>query len=204
MVCEECVDELAALAGIDERASPLNSSRSNDIEDIFARYVDSVYRFLYSRVGNREDAEDLTSETFLAAARHLDTRRSEASIARWLFTVARTRLADHWRRHYRKGAAIPFDELHMEIMPHDLDPVPSEETDQLVTEILHALPERYRRVLELRFLRGYSVNETAQELAMTPENAKVLQHRALARADKLVLADQILGSGLSTLMENKP
>jgi RNA polymerase sigma-70 factor (ECF subfamily) len=92
----------------------------------------------------------------------------------------------------------------MEIMPHDLDPVPSEETDQLVTEILHALPERYRRVLELRFLRGYSVNETAQELAMTPENAKVLQHRALARADKLVLADQILGSGLSTLMENKP
>jgi RNA polymerase sigma-70 factor (ECF subfamily) len=48
--------------------------------------------------------------------------------------------------------------------------------------VLERLPERYRRVLELRFLYGYSIRETALELGITPENVKVIQHRALAKA----------------------
>lgn len=51
-----------------------------------------------------------------------------------------------------------------------------------MAEILDALPERYRQVLQLRFLNGLSVRETAQALGITSGNVKVLQHRALARA----------------------
>jgi RNA polymerase sigma-70 factor (ECF subfamily) len=91
----------------------------------------------------------------------------------------------------------------MEIMPMGPEPMPSDETDLLVAEILRALPERYSRVLELRFLRGYSVSETAQELDVTPENAKVLQHRALARADRIFMVEQLSGRQSTTAMDDE-
>ena len=49
-------------------------------------------------------------------------------------------------------------------------------------EVLGRLPDRHRRVLELRFLYGYSIHEKAQKMGITPENAKVIQHRALGKA----------------------
>jgi RNA polymerase sigma factor (sigma-70 family) len=157
-----------------------------DLEDVFSRFLDPVYRFLYSRLGNKEDAEDLTSEVFLKAARQLDSGRPEASMAQWLFTVARTVLADHWRRYYRGGASVPLeDERVGEIPGKSQTPELSDESAKLLSNVMDALPERYRTVLELRFLRGYSIQETAQEIGVTPENAKVIQHRALAKAAQL-------------------
>ena len=158
-------------------------SDPSELEEIFNRYVDPVHRFLYVRLGNREDAEDLTSEVFLKAARLLDRRRSEASIAQWLFTVARTVLADHWRRYYRGGATVPLEDWNSVDTNDVVEDRSGEGTkDRLVQEVLGGLPDRYRRVLELRFLRGYTIEETAKELEISPENAKVIQHRALAKA----------------------
>ena len=159
------------------------SSQDGDLERVFATYLDSVFRFLYNRVGNREDAEDLTSQVFLKASSRLDSGRTEASVASWLFTVARTVLADHWRHYYRAPAPL---ELNDEIVVHraqaELPSVESSGSEQIVQAILQALPARYRRVLELRFLEGCSVEEAAKEMNVTPGNLKVLQHRALARA----------------------
>src|SRR4051794_4359481 len=96
---------------------PAERHRSQDFEEIFSRYADPIYRYLYGHVGNREDAEDLTSDVFLKAAKQLDRQRSEASIASWLFTVARTSLADHWRRYYQRAALFPPVSLDMEALP---------------------------------------------------------------------------------------
>lgn len=161
---------------------------ASDLDDVIARYLDPVYTFLYRRVGNREDAEDLTSEVFLRATRQLDTTRSEPSLARWLFTVARTVLADHWRRYYRAGAVLPFDEGMEARAEVPLERSSSEATRRTIETVLTALPERQRQVLELRFLRGLSIQETAREMGVTPGNAKVIQHRALAEAVRLVEA----------------
>jgi len=74
----------------------------------------------------------------------------------------------------------------MENLPaSEAGPETPSHSDQVVAALLDALPERYRRVLELRFLKGYSVQETANEMAITPENVKVIQHRALAKAVQL-------------------
>ena len=155
-----------------------------DLEQVFDRFVEPVHRFLYSRVGNREDAEDLTSEVFLKAARLLDRKRPEASVAQWLFTVARTVLADHWRRYYRDGPRELFDEQQVmdRTEPGRPSTGTSQESARLVRDVLKGLAERPRQVLELRFLRGYTVQETADELGITAGNVKVIQHRALARA----------------------
>jgi RNA polymerase sigma-70 factor (ECF subfamily) len=162
-----------------------------DLEQVFAKYVDPIHRFLYSRVGNREDAEDLTSEVFLKATRLLDRQRPEASVATWLFTVARTVLADHWRRYYRGGASVELDETRVEDIPEkSQSSEPSEANLKLVEKVLGGLSDRYRQVLELRFLKGYSIQETADEMGITPENVKVIQHRALAKAVQVVEGPQ--------------
>ena len=160
------------------------------LEEVFDRYAQRIYRFFYGHVGNREDAEDLTSEAFVKAAKELDVNRPESSVRSWIFTVARTILADYWRRYYRYGSLRPFDnDLALPALPELGANGSSLEAEHRVAEILTALPERYRKVLQLRFLSGMTVRETAQEMEITPENVKVLQHRALGRAVALTAAE---------------
>jgi RNA polymerase sigma factor (sigma-70 family) len=164
----------------------LAPSQDDDLERIFTLFLDPVHRFIYTRVGNREDAEDLTSQIFLKASTQLDSSRTEASVASWLFTVARTVLADHWRRYYR--APVPL-ELNDNLAAHPTETetgsASTAGSERVVQAVLQALPPRYQRVLELRFLEGYSIDEAAEEMNVTPGNLKVLQHRALARAAAL-------------------
>lgn len=156
-----------------------------DLEQVYAEYLDPIYRFLYTRVGNREDAEDLTSQVFLKAFRQLDVARADRSIASWLFTVARTVLADHWREAYRYGPLVELNETLAERTDEQSHPDDDEEVRR-VNGVLAHLPVRHREVLELRFLRGYTVEETARALGITAANVKVIQHRALARAAALM------------------
>src|SRR5438876_11928220 len=81
-----------------------------EFQRFYAEKFESIYRYVYSKVGNREEAEDLTSEIFLKAARRIDQQRSPQSMHYWLFLIARTTLADYWRAYYRKPKAS-LDEL---------------------------------------------------------------------------------------------
>lgn len=162
---------------------PTQPCATADLEAVYVRHVESIYWFLYRRVGNCEDAEELTGKVFLKASQELDLSRSDASIAAWLFAVARTVLADHWLTYYRSGSGLPFDDL-LEYPDTNSETLTLQHStsEHRVAAILHSLNPQQRRVLELRFLRGCSVQETAEALGITPGNVKVLQCRALARA----------------------
>jgi RNA polymerase sigma-70 factor (ECF subfamily) len=141
--------------------------------------VTAIYQYLYSRVGNRPDAEDLTAQVFMKAIQGMRRDVSVGELRSWLYRVAQTTLADHWRQYY----AEDLTELEDEVAPLP----PGRENPEAIGRIeglLATLPDSYRRVLELRFLRGYSVRETAHELGLTETNVKVLQFRALNRAGR--------------------
>jgi RNA polymerase sigma-70 factor (ECF subfamily) len=146
-----------------------------------------IYRFVFSKVGNREEAEDLTSQIFMKAVRGVDTERGAQSMQKWLFQVARTTIADYWRIHYRISTSS-LDQL-LEIGwegPADEEPVASSSTPtELVHRILQTLPEHYREVLTCRFLLNLSIRDTANRMCLTEANVKVLQFRALKRAADL-------------------
>ena len=134
---------------------PIPPGPTATFEQVYSQFLGPIYRFFYARLGNREDAEDLTSETFLKAARQLDSSRSQATIASWLFTVARTVLADHWRIYYRHGAVLPVDEFQVDLVAGTETPtVEGSETEHRVAGILRLLPPRSRSVLEFRLLGG--------------------------------------------------
>ncbi len=163
--------------------SEVKSSRAGDQEEVFQRFLDPVYRVIYRQVGNQQDAEDLTSEVFLSATGKLDATRPDNEIGRWLFTVTRRVIADHWRRHYKLPPRVDIDQIQLaEIVPIDAGRVSRETKSSFLQQLLEGLTERQRSVLELRFLHGYSLEETAAELSITIQNVKIIQHRALAKA----------------------
>jgi RNA polymerase sigma-70 factor, ECF subfamily len=150
-------------------------------EEVYREHVGPVYRYCYARTGNRADAEDIAAQVFLRALPRLRLRASLGEIRSYLMATARSVLAEHWTLHYGADVGLLDDDVATPEPP----PERSEAEDAGVSRaarVLAALPEHYRRVLELRFLRGYSVRETAGEMGITVTNAKVLQHRALRRA----------------------
>src|SRR5260370_33885921 len=72
-----------------------------DFQTFYQENVTLIYRFVLSKVGNREEAEDLTSQVFLKAVRGMNPERGPYSRQKWLYQVARTTIADYWRGHYR-------------------------------------------------------------------------------------------------------
>lgn len=163
-----------------------------DSERLRSLYEDNlhvIYRFIYSKVGNREEAEDLTSQVFIKAVRGIDSARGSASIQSWLFQVARTTIADHWRSFYQLRAHSLDDLLEAGWEgPAESQPVAASATPQdRVRRLLEQLPEHYRDVLTYRFLLNLSIKETAARMGLSEANVKVLQFRALKKAGRLEL-----------------
>ena len=144
----------------------------------FQENAAKIYRFIYAKVGNREAAEDLTSEVFLKATRWLAQDRSADSIRAWLYTVARSTIADYWREQ-SQHPAVPLEDPDAVLYCGRDAPEEVRRTRERAWRILEALPEREREVLRLRFLHGYTAGEIGQALGLTPGNVRVLQLRAL-------------------------
>ncbi|MGW4400359.1 RNA polymerase sigma factor [Amycolatopsis nivea] len=153
-----------------------------DWEAVYRDNVDRVFRLMFSKVGNRPDAEDLTTEVFLTALRPLRVSASVGEVRAYLLATARTVLAGHWRRTL--GREITALDEERDIAAFEADTVDPGVLAR-AEAILAQLPERYGRILRLRFLQACSLKEAAAELGTTVGNAKVLQHRALRQAAQL-------------------
>lgn len=158
-----------------------------EFQTFYQENLNLIYRYIYSKVGNREEAEDLTSQTFIKAVRGVDHARGPQSMQKWLFQVARTTIADYWRAYYRVSVSSLEELLDAgwEGPIEEEPPIPSTTPSERVHRILGALPEHYREVLTCRFLLNLSIKETALRMGLTEANVKVLQFRALKRAADL-------------------
>ncbi len=169
---------------------PQASPNTQDLPAFYQENLTRIYQFVYVQVKNREVAEDLTSQVFLKAVRHLDSQRSSQSVRSWLLQVARTTVIDYWRTVKR----TPTDSLDLlleagwEIPNKDATFGTNNNPAERVQRILQQLPERYREVLTYRFLLRYTVSEAAQIMGVTEANVKTLQFRALNRAATLETA----------------
>jgi RNA polymerase sigma-70 factor (ECF subfamily) len=155
-----------------------SDDRYPDWEAVYRDNATWVYRTIFARVGNQADAEDLTAEVFLAALKPLRMSATKAEVRAYLRATARTVLAAHWRETLGREItsiddrtlAAPDSEEAISTAPHR------------VAQVLEMLPEHYRKILDLRFLQGRSIKDSAVALGVSVANAKVLQHRALRLA----------------------
>lgn len=148
---------------------------------IYSAFVQRIYGFVFSHVGNREDAEDITSQVFIKAYKGLGKFEARGSLDGWLFQVARSAIADFWRERY-KLASVPLSDSWDVALPAATSDYGQATREERVRQLLAALPANYRDVLAQRFLMRASIRDTARALGVSEANARVLQFRALRKA----------------------
>jgi RNA polymerase sigma-70 factor (TIGR02952 family) len=171
----------------------VRAAQSGDAEAfgrLYDRYVGLVYRYAYHRLGDRPQAEDVTSETFLRALRRIGTLQYQGrDIGAWFVTIARNLVLDH-----RKSGRARLEVATAELPEHDAGDRPEA---AVLTRIANASlldcvrqlnPEQQECVV-LRFFNGMSVAETAEIMDKNEGAIKALQHRAIRRLATLLPED---------------
>ena len=153
--------------------------------DIALDELELVYAFIYARVGNRADAEDLTQQVALKAIPRLRQGSPASAIRGYLFATARSVLGAFWSTRLGLSEAELREDLALAVPTQPA----AEAGVETVQQILAQLSDNYRRVLELRFLHGYSLKEVAAEMKSTVGAIKVMQLRALRAAARIGLPE---------------
>jgi RNA polymerase sigma factor (sigma-70 family) len=145
---------------------------------LYRRYLDPVYRYFYARVGSPAEAEDLTSQVFLAAFESLANYRSQGRFPAWLFSIARRKIADHYRG---RRPQVPLD-LAANLASPSNDPLAQtlqvEELESLQKH-LALLAEDDRELLRLRFAARLNFTEIAAVLGRGESSVKMALYRLL-------------------------
>ena len=137
----------------------------------YERYAVELLGYIRQQTGGHIDAEDILSRVFLEAIRY-EAGLNDAPRP-WLYLVARSRVTD-WRRHEGRHATLPLDE-------YAVSGIEDAVIDRLWIQSLFAgLKPRYRDILQLRYIYGYSIDESADRLGISPFAVKALTHRACA------------------------
>mgnify|MGYP000720913593 FL=1 len=178
----------------------INSGQTDKFHDLVKRYEQKLYNFSLRMCRDHSDAEDMIQETFLNVFRYLKDFRYETKFKNWLYKVA----ASTCIKKRRKSKFAPEKELSLDdflpanesevpdhvpdwaLMP--LDKLLNQELSSTINQEILSLPKKYRLVIVLRDIEGFSTAETAQILNLSPSNVKVRLHRA-----RLYLRDKLKG-----------
>ncbi len=154
---------------------------------LYDRHVKSVYRYLYSKVGSSTDAEDLTSQVFLAAVESLHRYPSGVGFRAWLFGIARRKTADYYRKRRRH---VLLDDLEMLPAPSEtlLAQVARGQSLRALAHIIARISEEEQELLRLRFGGELSFTEISGLLGMKESAVKMRLYRLIERLQKAMEA----------------
>ena len=165
-------DDTSALVAA-ARAEPAAFGR------LYDRYVQPIYRYIYSRVGSTHEAEDITSQTFVKAYESLKGYRERGLFSAWLFRIAQSKLNDHFRRSRREvGLEAAGEILEREDALGVL--IRAEELSRMRSIIAH-LDEEQQELIRLRYVAELSFAEIADLLGRREDAVKKSVYRLLAR-----------------------
>jgi RNA polymerase sigma-70 factor (ECF subfamily) len=156
------------------------------LAEIYDRYAEPIYRYLYRYVGNAAQAEDLTSEVFVRLLQVLDTSRAPRDrLQGWLYRVAHNLAMDWFRRQGKQATQALEEDLAAAGQPLSIQVEEREARQRLRMAIRQLTPDQQQVVL-LRFGEGLKTAEVGRLLGKSEGAVKILQHRAIRRLRKLL------------------
>lgn len=153
-----------------------------EFEELYQKYYSGAVYYVTGKIGNREDAEDLVSEAFTYCyAHYAEYDSSKSAPQTWLYVVINSRL-----KNYYRDRKIMTDISELEnVIPDDTPEMEKsiflEEIRDTVAGALKALSERERRIVVMKYFLNKTSGEIADELGLSPVNARVLLSRALKK-----------------------
>jgi RNA polymerase sigma-70 factor (ECF subfamily) len=158
--------------------------------ELYERYVRKIYTYVYYRMGNEHDAEDLTARVFQRALTHIDSYQDQGlPFSAWLYRIAHNLVAN-WHRDHSRQQVVGLDEaLGREAgdQPHEL--AEDEEERRVLLRALRRLPEERQQLLILKYAEDLSNAEIGEIMGRTEGAIKSLYHRTL-----LTLRDDLVDS----------
>jgi RNA polymerase sigma-70 factor (ECF subfamily) len=163
-----------------------NITNKEFVEKICAETWKELYRFVYYKVQNREEAEDITQETYAKAISYFD--RNDIQIleySSYLKSISMNLIRDRWRARKRHLEPVNIDDVYLEEAA--IGDFAGEIGERLrMEEAMSRLTSGHQKVIELRILKGYSVAETAKLMNKKDGTIRVLQFRAVKALAKLL------------------
>jgi RNA polymerase sigma-70 factor, ECF subfamily len=159
----------------------------DSLEELYLIHFDRIYSYLHMSVGNRHDAEDLTTQTFLKMLESIKRFRwQSAPFSAWLFRIAHNLAMDHFRANRRWQPEEDVPET-----PGDEEPSAEAQALQSIgrqsmLELIENLSHEQQQVLALKFVFNFPNAEVATILGKTEGAVKSLQHRALVSLQKQI------------------
>lgn len=153
-------------------------------QELYDKYHQDLFQFLFYMVRNREQAEDLVQEVYIKVLKAYDRFEGKSSEKTWLFSIARHVAIDHFRKQkgWKQRLLETFDWNTQQVKDHQ--PLPEEialQNDEIkvMYQCLDQVTVDQRAVIILRFMQSLSITETAEALGWTESKVKTTQHRAL-------------------------
>ncbi len=170
---------------LEDEAEIVEKAREDDaaFEILYSHYFPKIYGYIFKRVGNREETEDLVSTIFIKVFSNLDKyQRRDCKFSAWLYRIATNSLIDYYRKAGRKKE-IGIE--HVEDWP-DLNDQPANEVmineqSKEVQALIKKLPDRYQEVIQLKFFAQLDNQEIAEVMKVSVNNVGVLIHRSLEK-----------------------
>jgi RNA polymerase sigma-70 factor, ECF subfamily len=180
---EQTVEQLAAAPAADE-AALVELARTDPVAfgQLYERYVDRVYSYIYHRVGNVQDAEDLTARTFYRALDKLETYEDRGlPFSAWLFRIAHNLVAN-WHRDHSQRRFLSLDRLwwHSEDGDTPEEYVAQSEEQEALLEAISRLPEERRSLIQYKFGTSLSNLEIGALMNKSESAIKSLYFRTLS------------------------
>jgi RNA polymerase sigma-70 factor (ECF subfamily) len=162
------------------------NDQSDFIDKLCSNTWNELYRFIYYKVQNREEAQDITQETYVRAISYLQRNNVKVSnIVAYLKAIALNIIRDHWRMKKRRGYYYNIEDVSPEqIAEEDFSDFIHERA--IIEKAMKLLTEEQQQVLTLRIIEGYSVSETAERMKRKEGYVRVLQFRAIKALTKIL------------------
>jgi len=153
---------------------------------LYDKYQPQIYRFIYFKVGHREEAEDLTHQVFLKSWQNInDYNFLGFPFSSWLYSVARHQIIDYYRTKKVNIAIEEISELKTENLDPDISDIIDKNFDiERIKKSIGQLKDEQQDVIILRFIEDFSLQEIASILSKTEGAVKLLQHRAINNLKK--------------------
>jgi len=163
-------------------------------DQLYEYYLPKIYGYLINRTGDKDLAEDLTSQTFIKAMSKIKSYKDQGkSFGAWLYGIAHNNLIDYFRKH--KASTI-FDLNRLESEASAEKAAIESEHKKILLKAMSELPDQYQEVLSLKFFEELTNSEIAEIVGTKKENIALKVHRSLKALEKVLRRhdqSQILG-----------
>jgi len=155
---------------------------------LYDLYVEKIYRFIYFKVGNKQEAEDITSEVFLKVWDHINQDKELKSFSGLLYRIARNAVIDLYRSRAREPYILNIEDAYgvADKKNNWFEQIDLKADVRLIAETLEKLKQEYKEVVTLRYIEELEIAEIAEIMDKKKVAVRVTLHRAIKKLKELL------------------